>query len=87
MAAALWAMAGLVLFSLVVGLLRVERGPGPGDRLIAAQLLGSGAVAILLLLAFATGEAALVDAALVLALLAGVALVVFVRRGGGGEAP
>lgn len=80
----LWLFSAVILFSIALGLLRVERGPSTGDRLMAAQLLGSGAVAILLLLAFATGQPALIDAALILALLAAVALVVFVRRVGGG---
>jgi multicomponent Na+:H+ antiporter subunit F len=48
--------------------------------MLAAQLLGTGAVAVLLLLARATNAPALLDVALVLALLASVASAVFVRR-------
>lgn len=73
----------LVLFlilNLGVGMCRVLRGPTTADRMLAAQLLGTTAVAILLLLAEATGSAALRDVALVLALLATVTAVAFVRR-------
>lgn len=77
---ALWIAAAGVLGTIGLGLVRVERGPSNGDRMIAAQLLGTGAVAVLLLLARATGAPALLDVALVLALLASVAGAVFVRR-------
>lgn len=78
--AALWLAAGGVLATIALGLVRVERGPANGDRMLAAQLLGTGAVAVLLLLARAAGIPALLDVALVMALLAGVAGAVFVRR-------
>jgi multicomponent Na+:H+ antiporter subunit F len=48
--------------------------------MLAAQLFGTTAVAILLLLAEAGGSAALRDVALVFALLAAVTAVAFVRR-------
>jgi len=76
----LWVAAALVAATIALGLLRVERGPAPADRMLAAQLLGTGAVAVLLLLARATGQPALLDVALVIALLAAVATAVFVRR-------
>lgn len=76
----LWLAAAGVLASVALGLLRVERGPTNGDRMLAAQLLGTGAVAVLLLLARAADAPALLDVALVLALLAAVASAVFVRR-------
>ncbi len=59
---------------------RVLRGPTAADRMLAAQLFGTTAVAILLLLAEAAGSAALRDVALVFALLAAVTAVAFVRR-------
>jgi multicomponent Na+:H+ antiporter subunit F len=74
---------GLALFllvNLVAGLWRVLRGPTPGDRMLTAQLFGTTAVAVLLLLGEASGRAALRDVALVFALLAAVAVVAFVRR-------
>jgi multicomponent Na+:H+ antiporter subunit F len=80
MGTALWIVAALVLATIALGLVRVERGPSNGDRMLAAQLLGTGAVAVLLLLARATNTPSLLDVALVLALLASVASAVFVRR-------
>jgi multicomponent Na+:H+ antiporter subunit F len=80
MAVVLWYAAAGVLAAVALGLVRVERGPSNGDRMLAAQLLGTGVVAVLLLLAGAADASALVDVALVLALLAIVAGAVFVRR-------
>lgn len=70
----------LLLLTLVAGLVRVLRGPTPADRMLAAQLFGTTGVAILLLLEEALEAAALIDVALVVALLAAVALVAFVQR-------
>lgn len=72
-------MALLVLLLTALGLLRVLRGPGDADRMMAAQLLGTGGIAVLLLLGAATGEWAVVDVALILALLAAFASVAFVK--------
>ncbi|TKB28661.1 pH regulation protein F [Desulfopila sp. IMCC35006] len=58
---------------------RVVHGPTNADRMLAAQLFGTTAVAILLLLAQAYGIPALRDVALVFALLAAVTAVAFVR--------
>jgi len=73
-------LALFLLMNLVVGLARVWRGPTPADRMLAAQLFGTTGVAVLLLLAEASSVPALRDVALVLALLATMATVVFVRR-------
>ena len=75
----LLASAGFVLMTVAVGLLRVLRGPGAVDRMMAAQLLGTGGIAGVLLLGAATGEAAAVDVALTLALLAAFAAIAFVK--------
>ena len=48
-------IATFVLAMVALGLLRVVRGPNSADRMMAAQLLGTGGVAILLLSAVATG--------------------------------
>ena len=72
---------GVALFlglNLIGGLVRIVRGPTSGDRMLAAQLFGTTGVAILLLLAEA-GETALLDIALVFAVLAAVNTVAFVR--------
>jgi multicomponent Na+:H+ antiporter subunit F len=74
---------GLALFLLLnlgAGMWRILRGPTSADRMLAAQLFGTTAVAMLLLLAQATGNAALRDVALVFALLAAVTAAAFVRR-------
>jgi multicomponent Na+:H+ antiporter subunit F len=68
---------GFVLLMVAVGLVRILRGPGEADRIMAMQLLGTGGIAALLLLAAGTGVAAVVDAALTLALLAAFAAVAF----------
>ncbi|MAT65452.1 MAG: pH regulation protein F [Gammaproteobacteria bacterium] len=74
------ALTLFLLLNLGAGLWRVVRGPTAADRMLAAQLFGTTAVAILLVLAQAGGVAALRDVALVFALLAAVAAVAFVRR-------
>jgi len=79
-------MALLLLLTLIAGLWRVLRGPTPADRMLAAQLFGTTAVACVLLLAQAFEHPPLRDVALVFALLAAVTAVAFVRRAwGGGE--
>jgi len=72
--------ASVLLITVGVGLLRVLRGPSLQDRMLAVQLLGSGGVAVLLLLAPLLATPALVDVALVLALLAAVAAAALTHR-------
>ena len=74
------ACAAFLLLTVAGGLVRVMRGPAPADRMLAAQLLGTSGVAMLLLLADAYAEPALRDVALLLALLAVLAVVAFVRH-------
>lgn len=81
------AVALFLLCNMAAGLGRVWRGPLAADRMLAAQLFGTTGVAILVLLAEALGTPALRDVALVLALLAAMAVVVFVRRVWVGETP
>jgi multicomponent Na+:H+ antiporter subunit F len=80
MSTATLAAALILLLTTAAGMIRILRGPTAGDRMLAAQLFGTTGVAILLLLAAATGQPALVDVALVFALLAAVAAVAFVRQ-------
>ncbi len=79
MAEALTAAAVLALLTVLAGLVRVVRGPTRADRIMAAQLLGTGGIAVLLLLAAAGGDMALLDLALVLAVLAAFAAAAFVQ--------
>jgi multicomponent Na+:H+ antiporter subunit F len=71
-------LALFLLITLAAGLWRLRRGPTAADRMLAAQLFGTTAAAILLLLGKALGEPALLDVALVLALLAVIAVVAFI---------
>jgi multicomponent Na+:H+ antiporter subunit F len=80
----LLAAATFVLAMVALGLLRILYGPTAADRIMAAQLLGSGGIAVLLLLAAATAMPAAVDVALLLALLAAFASAAFVRWAGDG---
>lgn len=78
-------LALFLLLNLGAGMWRVLRGPTAADRMMAAQLFGTTAVAMLLLLAQLDENAALRDVALVFALLAAVTAVAFVRRAWAGH--
>lgn len=71
-------VAGFVLVMVALGLIRLLRGPADADRLMAAQLFGTGGIAALLLVAVATDAPDIVDVAISLALLAAFASVAFV---------
>lgn len=73
------AAAGFVLAMVALGLIRILRGPGDADRIMAAQLLGTGGIAALLLLGEAMSAPAAVDVALILAVLAAFVSVAFVK--------
>ncbi len=75
----LLAAAGLVMITVVVGLVRILRGPGDAERVMAAQLLGTGGVAALLLVGVARGRTAALDVALTLGVLAVFASIAFVK--------
>ena len=77
----LTAALGFILAMLALGLVRILRGPGDADRMMAAQLIGTGGIAALLLLGAVTGVPAAVDVALTLALLATFASIAFVKKG------
>lgn len=82
MAEFLVAAAGFVLLMVALGLVRIMRGPGDAERMMAAQLLGTGGIAVLLLLGAASGVDT-VDVALTLALLAAFASVAFFKSATG----
>jgi multicomponent Na+:H+ antiporter subunit F len=79
MADFLLAAAGFVLAMVALGLVRILRGPGDADRIMAAQLLGTGGIAALLLLSEAMNLPPAADVALILALLAAFVSVAFVK--------
>ncbi|MEY6433761.1 monovalent cation/H+ antiporter complex subunit F [Thioalkalicoccus limnaeus] len=76
----LLAVALLLFATMAVSLIRVVRGPTAADRMMAAQLLGTTGVGVLLVLTRVLDAPALTDVALVFALLAAVAIAAFTRR-------
>jgi len=75
-----FSLALFLLANLVVALLAAARGPTAADRMLVALLFGSTGVGILVLLAHAGEGTALIDVALVLALLAAITGIAFARR-------
>lgn len=69
----------MLLLSIIVGLFRVFLGPTRADRMLAVQLCGTASVAIILLLAFIRQDFSLFDLALVIAVLAAMSTIGFVR--------
>ncbi|WP_295543599.1 monovalent cation/H+ antiporter complex subunit F [uncultured Thiohalocapsa sp.] len=78
-------MALVLLLTMSAGLVRVVIGPTPADRMMAAQLLGTSGIAVLLLLGLALEVPALLDVALIFALLAAVSVAAFTRRRAGAD--
>jgi multicomponent Na+:H+ antiporter subunit F len=81
----LLAAAGFILLTVAAGLVRILVGPGDADRTMAAQLLGTGGIATLLLVAEATGVTGVEDVAMGLALLAAFVSVAFVNSAASAE--
>jgi multicomponent Na+:H+ antiporter subunit F len=81
------AVAVVLLGSVVAGFRRLVLGPDAEDRLVSAQLLGTTAVGILLLLAEAFEAPVLRFVGLVFASLAAVTIVAYVRLGVGALEP
>lgn len=73
-------LAIFLLANLLAALWRVMRGPTAADRMLAALLFGTTGVALLALLAYAGNNPALVDVALVFALLAAIGGAAFAQR-------
>jgi multicomponent Na+:H+ antiporter subunit F len=72
-------LATFLVATVIVGIIRVARGPTFADRLLVTQLFGTSGVAVLLLLAADPGLPALRDVALIFALLAPITVVAFAR--------
>ena len=73
-------LAFFLLLNVIGGLIRVLRGPTLADSMLAAQLFGTTGVAILIVLAKPMKMPALLDVALLFALLAAVVVVAFAMR-------
>ncbi|MBL0420283.1 hypothetical protein JI739_08000 [Ramlibacter sp. AW1] len=85
---ALWTAAAVLLFTVAASLWRIWRGPTGADRMMGAQLSGTAGVGVLMVLSAVSGDEAVLDVALVLALLAATAAVAFVKaasRDGAGD--
>jgi multicomponent Na+:H+ antiporter subunit F len=70
-----------VLAMVAVGLVCILRGPGDVDRMLSAQLFGTGGIAALLLLGVAADVPAVLDVALTLGVLAAFSAIAFVQAG------
>jgi multicomponent Na+:H+ antiporter subunit F len=78
----LYSILSIVLvLSLLSGLVRIFLGPTKADRMLAAQLFGTVGVALLLLLSVFNQNWLLLDVALILAVLASVTLIAFIKLG------
>ena len=67
----------VIMLSLLLGLIRVLIGPGTANRMMATLLIGTSGVGLLLVLSQILEQPALIDVALILALLAAVAAAAF----------
>jgi multicomponent Na+:H+ antiporter subunit F len=72
-------IVGFLILALLVGLGRILLGPSSADRMLASQLFSTVGVSILILLAIIQNQPALINVALVLALLAPLTLITFIR--------
>lgn len=74
-----WGLSVVLLLSLIAGFYRTVNGPSPADRMLATQLFGTAGTGVLLALSQALRLPSLADVALVLALLAPLMSIAFVR--------
>ena len=75
----LLAAAGLIVLMVAIGLASILRRSNDVEKLMAVQLLGTGGIAALLLIAYATNVPGVEDVALGLALLAAFATLAFIN--------
>lgn len=82
-------VATFLMVNIILGGIRIARGPTRADRMLAAQFLTTASVAIFLLLAEAFGSPALRNLSLVFVTLATLTTIAFTqayrREGGSGE--
>jgi multicomponent Na+:H+ antiporter subunit F len=86
MAEFLFGAAIAILAIVAVGFGRILSSPSEADGVMAIQLSGTGGIALVLILVVASGRSAIIDVALILALLAafaGLAFVLAADREGG----
>lgn len=74
-------IASLILgLNLLLSLVAMLRKTSTSDRVLGVQLLGTNGVGLMLLMSLLQDQSGLIDAALVLALLAAVVVIAFTRR-------
>lgn len=73
------AAMAMIALALFIALVRVVRGPTLVDRVVGVDLIGVSAICLMVLAATASGEAAFLDAAVVIALLGFLATVAYAR--------
>lgn len=82
-----WFVGTTFLLCLLVGLVRVVIGPGTTDRMLSVQLFGTTGVGFLLMLFMIKKDSAILDMALVMALLGSFIFITYaVFRTPGGQA-
>jgi multicomponent Na+:H+ antiporter subunit F len=84
----LHASALVILLAIGVSLFRVYVGPSRADRIMGVQLVGTSAVALLVLLSMMHPQPGILDLALLLALLAAFSAIGFIKsasRDGAGD--
>jgi multicomponent Na+:H+ antiporter subunit F len=74
-----YASALFILLNIAASLYRILAGPSREDRMMGGQLIGTGGVAVLVLLSMVQRQEGVLDVALLLALLAAFAAVGFVK--------
>lgn len=75
-------MAACIILALVaLSLLLILRGPANVDRMMAAQIMSTGGIAIVLLIGIASGQRMMINVALTLAILSAFAGLAFVNAG------
>ena len=83
-------LIGAAVFVLLVaggGMIRAVRGPTDIDRIMAVQLLGSGGIAVLVLLHGAGQAPGILDIALTFAILGALAALAYTRSAPGPDGP
>lgn len=70
---------GLLVLAMALSVMRVLRGPKPGDRIVAIDLFGVLAVAMIALFAIWMDRSVFLDAAIALALVAFFGTVAYAR--------
>lgn len=74
-----WLAALVILLSVGAALFRALRGPERADRIMSIQIIGTGSTGIIVLMAAARGQPSYLDIALVIAVLAAVPAIAFVK--------